>query len=98
MVIRDGQDVEGKRKKGELWVERSLKEGTDAELANSTEVSRQGCLEFGIYGAPASQCTQPKQPGRAEITLFQRRQPAHGVMGIAGGVTAARLGGSLLRG
>lgn len=88
--------MEGKRKKGALWVERSPKEGTDTALANSTEVSRQGCLEFGIYGAPASPCTQPKQPGRAEIMLFQRRQPAQGVMGIAGGVTAARLGGSLL--
>lgn len=63
--------MEGKRKKGELWVEGSLKEGTEAALANSTEVSRQvgggdrenlpcqGCPEFAIYRAPASHAHSP---------------------------------------
>lgn len=87
-----GEDLEGRRKKGELWVKAGTAAGEDASLQRyrgANNLPHQGCLQFTLYNPPAhSPNTQPKQPGGAEVTFSSPgRKPAQGVMEIAGGRT-----------
>ena len=93
----DGEDLEGKRKKGELWVKAGIeaalsKQHGDEEASlqryqDENNLPLQGCLQFTLYKPPAhSPNTQPKQPGGAEVTFSSPgRKPVQGGMGIAGG-------------